>query len=69
MNTPSSTIQLQSNTGLAIAAYADLRTFLTWQNWNDTRAFRWDVALLKWIQGFVGGALAGAGLDQIAGGQ
>jgi uncharacterized membrane protein YoaK (UPF0700 family) len=54
-------------TGLTIAAYADIRTFLTWQNWNGTRDFRWDIALLRWIQGFIGGALAGAGLDHLSG--
>ena len=49
-------------TGIASAAVVDLHAFLGWKNFSDVHTWDWKIALLRWAQGAVSGALVGAGL-------
>ena len=48
-------------TGAAAAAVVDIHAFLTWKSVQDALTYSWSTAALRWMQGAVTGALAGAG--------
>jgi len=49
-------------TGLIAAALVDVHAFLAWKRVQDALTYNWNTAILRWAQGAVTGALAGAGL-------
>ncbi len=49
-------------TGWASAATVDFVAFKTWKSFDDAKTYNWSVALWRWLQGAVTGAVAGAGL-------
>jgi hypothetical protein len=48
--------------GLAVAAKVDYHAFQSWKSIDDCRTFEWRTAIVRWLQGAVGGFFAGAGL-------
>ena len=48
--------------GVLASAGTDYHAFLTWKKIQDATTYDWGTALLRWTQGAVTGALAGAGL-------
>ena len=48
-------------TGAGAAAFVDVRAFLAWKSVHDAVVYNWSTAVLRWAQGAVTGALAGAG--------
>jgi hypothetical protein len=53
-------------TGVITAAAVDLGAFRSWKSFDDATTYDWKTAAFRWVQGAVLGALAGAGLGQIA---
>jgi hypothetical protein len=51
--------------GLGAAALVDVRVFLSYKKIDDIHTFDWRVAVLRWLQGLVSGALVGAGLGAL----
>jgi len=49
-------------TGLGTAALVDIGAFLKWKDETDIKAFNYRLAMLRWAQGAVSGAIFGAGL-------
>ena len=47
--------------GVGAAAVVDLHAFLSWKRVQDALTYDWGTAILRWAQGAVTGALAGAG--------
>lgn len=54
-------------TGWVGAAAVDLHAFMTWTSVNDVKQWNWRLALLRWAQGLIGGAISGAGLSALVG--
>lgn len=52
--------------GLVAAATVDIHAFLTWKDPTDAKAYNWRLAVLRWAQGTVTGALTGAGFGAIS---
>ena len=52
-------------TGLAAAAAVDFHAFKRWQSFGDVKAYNWNVALFRWMQGAVIGALTSVGLGSL----
>ena len=48
--------------GLLAAAAVDFHAFKAWQSFGDAKAYNWPVALFRWCQGAVMGAVAALGL-------
>lgn len=53
-------------TGLWAAFFVDLLAFLKWKSWDEAAAFQIKVAALRWAQGAISGALAGAGFGALS---
>ena len=53
-------------TGAAAAAVVDVHAFLTWKSVQEALTYSWSTAALRWVQGAVTGALAGAGFGAIS---
>lgn len=51
--------------GAIAAAQVDFQSFKSWKTVNDALTYSWSVALFRWVQGAVLGALAAAGLGGI----
>ena len=49
-------------TGMLAAAAVDFQAFRSWKSFDDVHAYQWTVALWRWAQGAIVGAVAGAGL-------
>ena len=49
--------------GLLSAAVIDYAAFRSWKSFDDFRAYAWGLALWRWVQGALVGAITGAGLD------
>lgn len=54
-------------TGLITAAGIDLHAFLSWKKVQDAVAYDWGVALWRWFQGAVSGAIVAAGYGAVIG--
>lgn len=54
-------------TGWVGAAAVDFHAFLSWKSIDDAKQWNWRLALLRWTQGLVGGAISGAGLTALLG--
>ena len=52
-------------TGLLAAAAVDFHAFKAWQSFSDLKAYNWNVALFRWMQGAVIGALTSVGLGSL----
>lgn len=48
--------------GAGVAARMDLAAFASWKRFDDALAYDWGVALWRWFQGAVIGALAALGV-------
>jgi hypothetical protein len=48
--------------GAIAAAVVDIHAFLTWKKFQDVEAYDWGVAVFRWVQGAVAGALTGLGM-------
>lgn len=48
--------------GLLAAVMVDYAAFRTWQSFEAAKSYNWSVAIWRWLQGAVSGAVAGAGL-------
>jgi hypothetical protein len=48
--------------GTLSAAAVDYHAFTSWKKWQDALHYDWSTASFRWLQGFVIGALTGAGL-------
>lgn len=51
--------------GLLAAAVVDFHAFKSWHSFQDARAYDWGVALFRWFQGTVIGALGALGLGAL----
>lgn len=49
-------------TGLLAAAAIDYRAFKSWKSWDEAHAYQWSVALWRWTQGAIVGAVSSATL-------
>ena len=47
--------------GWATAARVDYTAFVSWKSFQDARAYDWKVAIFRWLQGAVIGAVTGGG--------
>ena len=52
-------------TGLMTAMLVDYAAFRGWKSYDDAFTYEWRVALWRWLQGFVSGAVAGLGLEVV----
>lgn len=48
-------------TGMATAGLVDFAAFRSWKSFDDARQYDWGIALWRWFQGAVVGALTGFG--------
>ena len=48
--------------GLLVAATVDRQAFRSWQSFDDAKKYAWSIAIWRWFQGVVIGAMTGAGL-------
>jgi hypothetical protein len=48
--------------GVGAAVLVDLVAFLTWKSWDAARTFDYRLAVLRYLQGAVGGGLVAAGI-------
>ena len=51
--------------GALAAAGVDYHAFLTWKSFGDIKTYQWNIALFRWVQGAVIGALATASIAGI----
>lgn len=54
-------------TGWAVAAKTDYAAFVGWKSIQDALAYDWKVALWRWFQGAVIGAVSVTGFGQLLG--
>ena len=47
--------------GLLAAAAVDFAAFRVWKSFQDARSYHWSLALWRWVQGAVIGAVSGGG--------
>jgi hypothetical protein len=52
--------------GAVAAARVDIVAFKSWKSYDDAMKYSWDLAVWRWFQGAVLGALTGAGIGVIA---
>lgn len=52
--------------GVGAAAVVDVHAFLAWKQAHDFVTYDWGTAILRWLQGAVTGAIAGAGFGAIS---
>ena len=52
--------------GFVTAAMVDYQAFRAWKTAREATQYDWGVALWRWFQGAVGGAVAAAGLGLVA---
>jgi hypothetical protein len=52
--------------GVLAAAVVDLHAFLGWKNVEEFASYSWGTAALRWVQGAISGALAGAGFGALS---
>lgn len=48
--------------GVVTAAWVDFAAFRKWQSFKEARDYKWSLAVWRWVQGAIVGAVAGAGL-------
>lgn len=48
--------------GALTAASIDYHAFLQWKSVKDATTYNWGMAILRWLQGAVSGAVVAAGL-------
>lgn len=53
-------------TGFLTAALVDYAAFRRWQNFDEARTYGWNIALWRWFQGTVAGAVTALGLEGIS---
>ena len=51
--------------GLVAAAAVDLAAFRSWKRVQDVLAYDWQIAIFRWVQGAVLGAVAAVGLGAL----
>lgn len=51
--------------GLMAAVLVDYHAFSTWKSFNDAKNYNWGVALFRWVQGAVSGALVAIGYGAV----
>lgn len=52
--------------GLLSAARADYEAFKAWDDYEDAISYNWSVALWRWVQGAIIGAVTMAGVFEAA---
>jgi len=48
--------------GAVAAALIDFAAFRSWKSFNDALSYTWSIALFRWVQGAVVGAVTSLGL-------
>lgn len=51
--------------GIVAAAAVDIDAFRKFESFEQAKAYKWDRALFRWIQGAIAGAIAGLGLTAV----
>ena len=52
--------------GALSAAAVDFAAFRSWKSFNDVHTYAWGLALFRWVQGAIIGAVTAAGLGTFA---
>jgi hypothetical protein len=52
--------------GLISAAKLDFDAFRRWKSFDEALSYNWGIALWRWLQGGIIGAVTGAGLFEVA---
>lgn len=47
--------------GFLASSYTDFLAFRSWKSFDDAKQYQWGLAIWRWIQGTVIGALSAAG--------
>lgn len=50
-------------TGALTAAVVDFQAFRNWKSFHDAQTFAWSIALWRWLQGAVVGAVTAFGIS------
>lgn len=61
------TLRLAMNgafTGFLIAAWIDYKAFRSWKSFDEAKKYAWRIAVWRWFQGAVVGAVAALGFFQ-----
>lgn len=53
--------------GFVAAAKTDYAAFRAWKSFNDASKYAWNLAIWRWFQGIVVGAVTGGGLGKLFG--
>ena len=51
--------------GVLVAAAVDFQAFRSWKSFSDIETYAWKLALFRWVQGAVVGALTAVGFGSI----
>lgn len=51
--------------GLVAAMAVDFHAFVSWQSWQDAKAYSWGTATFRWFVGAVSGFVTGLGLGWV----